>query len=473
MTDESSATTLGAALTTLLHDEELCDVKLEGTDGVLVCAVRGVLAARSKVFRRMLFGFFAEASKRDVVQVGYSGKTLEAIVEYCVTDEAKMLQESSDPCDKALARTIVSLADAANYFDLPSLKKKSVEYACLCIMKHPALACIFLDESRTSGSPVELIEEYSLRVIRSQPSNVLLDNEALVSISQPVLESILSDKRIQADAYLLFRILKAWAGVDGTEVPSCPEQTHTKPNDLHVAGDGGNRVHGAQQLSQHIRLESIETKKLADDVLPSGLVTREQLFQAFIAKALFPETWGRYAGPMWQRSGLDSLTIPPSSDNMVELLHPSATVKSGMCKWTVKVEKMPSIGGSMWLGVASTSHAIGRVGWDYTSNGHATHVGPRDSLEFWRTDKHVIKSFVESFVEGSVITMTLDLESEGNGTLDAMVDGGPGFRLFSNMLDAFDDTAIRFLPSVTIHPCGGSVRILDFFADATTMGASF
>jgi hypothetical protein len=48
------------ALESLVTEADECaDLKLKGTDGVLVPAVRVVLALRSKVFRRMLYGDFS------------------------------------------------------------------------------------------------------------------------------------------------------------------------------------------------------------------------------------------------------------------------------------------------------------------------------------------------------------------------------------------------------------------------------
>lgn len=58
------------------------DLTLKGTDGtLLVHGNRCIVAARSPVFKRMLFGEFAEASK-SVVAVVYKGGVLHAIDEY-------------------------------------------------------------------------------------------------------------------------------------------------------------------------------------------------------------------------------------------------------------------------------------------------------------------------------------------------------------------------------------------------------
>lgn len=59
----STQITLKDALRALFTDPSLSDVNLKGTDGVLVHANRCILAARSQVFRNMLYGDFLEAGE--------------------------------------------------------------------------------------------------------------------------------------------------------------------------------------------------------------------------------------------------------------------------------------------------------------------------------------------------------------------------------------------------------------------------
>jgi BTB/POZ domain len=76
------------ALRSLLTREDLSDVTLRGSDGILVLANRNILARRSSVFFGMLYGPFKEASN-PVVDVGYEGKVLQAIVSYMRTPKKK------------------------------------------------------------------------------------------------------------------------------------------------------------------------------------------------------------------------------------------------------------------------------------------------------------------------------------------------------------------------------------------------
>jgi BTB/POZ domain len=77
-------------LASLLTNEALNDVKLKGTDGVEVPASRFLLAARSHIFRAMFFSEFQEA-KSPVVELGFQGNVLQAVVEYIVTDSAEII----------------------------------------------------------------------------------------------------------------------------------------------------------------------------------------------------------------------------------------------------------------------------------------------------------------------------------------------------------------------------------------------
>jgi hypothetical protein len=88
---EQPKVTLAEALKALLlTKEELSDLTLKGKDGSTVRANRAMLAARSPVFHRMLYGQFSEA-EQSVVELGYTGDVLKEIVEYIHTDTALIL----------------------------------------------------------------------------------------------------------------------------------------------------------------------------------------------------------------------------------------------------------------------------------------------------------------------------------------------------------------------------------------------
>jgi hypothetical protein len=106
----------GLQTTLFTEAEEFEDLKLKMLDRVVV------LAIRSRVFRRMLYGDFAEA-KKSIVELRYSGIVLGGIVQYICTDTADILK--SETYDSKVVETIVALIDTVTYFGLPNLCKKA------------------------------------------------------------------------------------------------------------------------------------------------------------------------------------------------------------------------------------------------------------------------------------------------------------------------------------------------------------
>jgi hypothetical protein len=70
------------ALENFFSDEELSDITLKSSiDGEQLLAHRNLVGARSRVFRQMLYGNFAESS-RPVIEIQYSGKAIKNIRDY-------------------------------------------------------------------------------------------------------------------------------------------------------------------------------------------------------------------------------------------------------------------------------------------------------------------------------------------------------------------------------------------------------
>ncbi|CAB9510603.1 expressed unknown protein [Seminavis robusta] len=121
-------------LARFLTVDSLNDIILKGNDGVEVPANRFLLAARSDVFMGMLLGKFQESSS-PFVELGFSGSVLKAVVEFVITDTAEVLScEQRKAPDSQHAdvnaqqiESLVSLAEAALFFDLPGLSELVLE----------------------------------------------------------------------------------------------------------------------------------------------------------------------------------------------------------------------------------------------------------------------------------------------------------------------------------------------------------
>lgn len=430
----------------LLTDRDLCDVELQGTDQVLVPANRGMLGARSKVFRTMLFGKFAEANS-STIALGYPGAVLRSVVEYICTNQCEVLQDTDD-CQP---RTLVALADAAQYFGFPKLSRQAQRAARSWMERKPSLACLFLVECRGTG-----LEDWARQMIRSKPTETFLsddDREAVASLSPALLESILRDGQMEADEYTLFRILKAWADMDDYCI-----ETDTDGDDETSNASPETRQEIATRLTEHIRLEGINPPDLATFVAPSGLVSAEQLSKAFQVQALraYKEhavnyLKPRYVPPVWESSQL-SVLASRSVVSEVELLQ-CAAMTCGIHKWTIQIE---TLSGSMALGVASTIYppdpeeALGcdGGGWALWQSGEVCHGLAGDEV-----DLH--------FGEGSTISLIMDLREERGGTLSALVDDGPVLLLFSDMLSHLEgNDKGGFVPALSMY-AQGRIRLLE------------
>eukprot|EP00978_Attheya_sp_CCMP212_P036948 scaffold171037_cov51-Attheya_sp.AAC.2 len=449
----------------LLDDETLSDVTLQGTDGVKVLAIRSMLAVRSPVFRRMLFGEFSE-SESPIVKIGYTGKVLTFLVKYCVTGESDL---SIGNCVKrSYPKFVLSTADAARYFELPNLMRTLLDDALEFMNESPKSACLFLQASREDLHGFENIEEKSLELIRNDPDTTLLKAKATLLIKATLLEEILKDTTLQTDEYTLFLVVKAWA-----EVKSPPIEDNEE-------GKESRREVASRLVKNYISLDLISPSNLCNIVGPSGLSETTELNAAYKEQALLAEavTNKDYAKNVrsnrvhWKSSKSD-VFASSSEMHCVETLE-RRVMKAGIHQWRIKVKEECN---SVWLGVASISHDVSEFdwlgkqqgGWAYGSNSSA-----------WHANKHpgsAMNTF-PTFSKGSIVTFHLNLpavklsqdapeacflsQDALGGTLHASVDGGSFFVLFTNMVAAFEKgKKVGFVPAVSLMT-PGRVRFLGF-----------
>ena len=434
-TDEVS---LENAFKTFMEDEELWDLRLKGSDGIIVGASRGLLAARSKVFRSMLFGSFSESSSSSsAIDIGYPSIVLRSIVQYCLTNEAALL--ASNVADVGTAKDILTLADAAVYFDLHGLKGEVQDKAFSLMAEKSSLACLFLEGCQENQELSE-IEQNALEVIRSNPAGSLLQGDAVAGISRRVLhDCILTDRHIMATEITLFKVLQAW--VNGGAVDAVE-----------------NRRQAALELSSAICLERIKPSDLSAIVEPSGLVPNKELFMAYKAQAnaldteensekrkSFERVRSTQDGMVWEYSGTSLFSHTGNSWNS-DAIQNDATCLSGIWKWLIKIEKMDGRGSDLTLGVLSTrtSPSLG-AGYCFTSNSLAW--GYRgDGRRVRSHHTFAIKSSSSPLLySGAVVEFTLDLTQKGS--LKVSVDGSEPSLVFDNIKQSAGKDG--FLPAVS------------------------
>ena len=82
---------LQPAIANLWEERRLSsDLTLKSNDGKLIFVHRTILASRSPVFMKLLYGDFSESQKSEV-ELGFQGDVLLGIAHYCYTDQPLIL----------------------------------------------------------------------------------------------------------------------------------------------------------------------------------------------------------------------------------------------------------------------------------------------------------------------------------------------------------------------------------------------
>jgi len=369
------------------------------------------------------------------VAIGYPGKVIRAIVDYCYTDHSELFQQNST--SESYVRTMVELSGAADYFELPLLSEKAITETRSIMRERPSVACVILDQTCGGNKGMSELANDALQCIRRNPSAALLPQNGLgvLSLTGPPLALIMADDEMNCDEITLFLALRRWA-----------------------EGEGDDRQKTACEIAKCLRLANISPTDLCSVVEVSGLVSKDQLFQTFKNQAMYAEReTDKFSKPRlnvsWQSTS-DLLFTCETPEHITELLD-CAVMTSGVHMWSIEVVTYCNC---VWLGVAFVSEKIncdqwlGKqvTGWAYGSNGAACHNTGEDNGPY-----HEVHP---TFDQGSVITMKLDLTA--GGTLSAAVDDKPPFVLFQDMTH---EQKPAFVPAVSVRG-PGAVRVLSFGA---------
>ncbi|CAB9516557.1 expressed unknown protein [Seminavis robusta] len=191
-----------------LTDDSLNDVILKGTDGVEVPANRFLLSARSDVFKGMLLGKFQEASS-PAIELGFPGSVLKAVVEFVLTSSAQILNckkrkvSGAEGIDVSIQQieSLVSLAEAASYFNLAGLGDLVLTSFETMLTMQPCLSFAALQACRMAGDGVlEVFMETSKAWVR-ETSAKPVSVKQVASLSKVIMEEILTDSETKMAEY--------------------------------------------------------------------------------------------------------------------------------------------------------------------------------------------------------------------------------------------------------------------------------
>mmetsp|Transcript_8918 Transcript_8918/g.14858 ORF Transcript_8918/g.14858 Transcript_8918/m.14858 type:complete len:424 (-) Transcript_8918:22-1293(-) len=407
-------TNLKDAIQRLLTDSRITDVELEGSDGVRLPGCKGLLAARSEVFERMLLGQFSESNEA-VVKVGYPGDVLKQVVRYCYTDELDLSSNNDNDDKKEFIHQLLLLADAANYFELSLLRHNVIEKAKELLKEHPHASFCYLEEAKCVGCP-EVLQEALSTIQNHLPKLLSSATDSIRELSPVSLMEVLEESHCPCEESFLYQLLEVWS--EGGD----------------AAADRRKIV--AEQLAPHIRLDLIPASYLERTVTPGGLVEEREINLAYKEQAKTAEKQLELlhcrSARRWK--GSKSVVFQYESEKETVDFLQSERLSSGVYKWIMIVESLTE---NMFLGVEGGKHDFW-LGYN----------GVR-----WRDKFHNGQGSLH-FRSKSIVTMTLDLTR--GGTLTATIDGSEPELLFTKMMTADD---INFVPAVCIKKAG-SVRFV-------------
>jgi len=204
--------TAADALCSLFGDEELSDVKIQGSDGGTVIAVKAILAARSPVFRARFYGPTSETTlskgKDIAVFKEWDCRVLHLVVEFCYTDDLSIMKVK--PSDE-IARLMANLRSASKAFKLRSLLDKVNQWSWRQVSRFPSLACAVIDE----GMKHDDVDEVALQTLQLKSRGALLPDSTAVgagvlSLTKPGLLFVLRTLEDTTSHLLLFHSIQRW-----------------------------------------------------------------------------------------------------------------------------------------------------------------------------------------------------------------------------------------------------------------------
>lgn len=245
-----------------INDEEMADIALIGYDGE-VHANRFVLAARSKVLKKMLYGPFLESQSRKVPFHEYEKVILEAVVEYCCKNEIPKFRLYIHR-NALSARRLVQLFKAADYLELTGLAKLVAQMAHNLTTRFPPLACAVYDEADFDTK----ISNDSLLMIQCRPYVTLPPNNetggGIDQLSENKLISIYKDKEVKAGELFLFEMLQQWKDLS----------EHNNADQVVIA------------CAAFVELDNIEPQDLLGLVMKSECCPERKITEAITRQAL-------------------------------------------------------------------------------------------------------------------------------------------------------------------------------------------
>ncbi|CAB9501793.1 expressed unknown protein [Seminavis robusta] len=273
----------------------------------------------------MFFSGYKEAQS-NTVEIGFPGAILETTVEYLHTNKvAKLDTPKIDPLELAVSQfqTVLSLTDAAAYFDLPGLHQLTLKSIQRYLDSRPQLAFVILQASQEKSNSAE-IEKMAIAKIQANIKECLNTTVIMFKVvDSSVVKKILHDNGIMSSltAAQVFQLIQAWS-------------------DNRASSEATSAA--KELIAKHVRLADIPPSQLSMIVESSGLVTKEQITATYKMQAIKMEEQllhGFTGSSLLQWKGSKSKIFTLESEGYKSDCTDRMPIKAGKHQWTIDVKK--------------------------------------------------------------------------------------------------------------------------------------
>ncbi|XP_038044660.1 serine-enriched protein-like isoform X2 [Patiria miniata] len=275
---------------------ELCDVTfLVGERREPVCAVRAILAARSRVFHKLLYSGTVTPSssprrRANSMESRFARKTVSFLTRSksngdpdggnsATKGPRTVLIEEFDPavflklvdychtgCVILNAETVLGLMNAADYYGLDELRRACIEYMHSCLDLSTVCLLLASAEKYIQYKATKTLVQRALEFVDEHGEDVL-GFPAFLKLPQHVVRLILSRDELQADELTKFRAALAWST-------------------LHFRNTPGTSIKGAMSpFVDTIAFHLIPASDLMQEVRDSGVVPDHKIMTALAFQA--------------------------------------------------------------------------------------------------------------------------------------------------------------------------------------------
>ena len=250
------------ALISGLENDRMTDVTLLGKNGAKVRAAKFVLACRSPALQEKLY---RDPTLVEVFIGNYGEDSIKAMKEYCHTGEIKNSRLVTTK-NQETARGLVELACLAKVYGFEPLYGEADSILYQLINASPWFATACYD---SVGTEAELIEEFLLQFIKARCPDLLLETNALKSVSQQRLLLLLDGLECTDSEMLIY--LEKWVELCGATRENVSFLRATAARKLSLV-----RLLEDPNMVSHVRSSGIFDRYMVESIINASPIMEEE-----------------------------------------------------------------------------------------------------------------------------------------------------------------------------------------------------